>query len=412
MFFRRTLLDALLGPVSRDKVRLLFGARQTGKTALLRQLLASSSGVLHYDLQDTALRRRLEADPAVFGREVRALQKEQRVIVVDEIQKVPALLEEIQALYDAAPRRWQFYLTGSSARRLRARSANLLPGRSHVYHLYPVCGWEEARTSVTELAAPRRSLRGKRVPPLFPAQHLARTLLLGSLPGVRGEKTSSAQATLDAYVANYLEEEVRREALVRDLGPFTVFLRLAAMESGQMMNLAKLSQESGVPASTLKTYYQVLVDTFLGWWLPGYSGSSRKRLLTTPRFCFFDIGVRNAAAGLPAQRSLLDVQGGRLLEHWVGQELAARTSYLGRGHRLSYWRTAHGVEVDFVVETPRSDLPIEVKWTERPRPEDARHVETFLDDHGSRAKKGFVVCRCPARQQLTDRVVAIPWSEL
>jgi predicted AAA+ superfamily ATPase len=251
-----------------------------------------------------------------------------------------------------------------------------------------------------------------RAPPPFPAQDLARTLLLGSLPGVRGEKTSSAQATLDAYVADYLEEEVRREALVRDLGPFTVFLRLAAAESGQMMNLQKLSQESGVPASTLKTYYQVLVDTFLGWWLPGYGGRTRKRLLTTPRFFFFDIGVRNAAAELPAQRSLLDVQGGRLLEHWVGQELAARTSYRGRGHRLSYWRTSNGAEVDFVVETPRFDLPIEVKWTERPRPEDARHVETFLDDHGSRAKKGFVVCRCAARQQLTDRVVAIPWSEL
>lgn len=411
MFRRRTVLDALLRPVSRNKVCLLFGARQTGKTALLRQVVAETGDAHAYDLQDSALRRQLEADPARFGREVRALPRNVRVIVVDEIQKVPALLEEVQSLYDGAPRRWQFFLTGSSARRLRSGSANLLPGRSHVFHLHPVCRWEEGADRI-EVAPPAgRSPRVERLPP-FPAQDLSRALLLGSLPGVRAEKPVTAAATLDAYVGNYVEEEVRREALVRDLGPFHVFLRLAASESGQMMNLTKLSQESGVAISTLRTYYQVLVDTFLGCWMPAYGVASRKRVLTTPRFYFFDLGVRNATAQLPPDKGVLQAQGGLLLEHWVAQELIARADYLGRGHRVSYWRTAQGLEVDFVFEGPRSDLPIEVKWTERPRIEDARHLETFLDLHPKRAKRGLLVCRCSARQQLSDRVTAIPWNEL
>lgn len=146
--------------------------------------------------------------------------------------------------------------------------------------------------------------------------------------------------------------------------------------------------------------------------MPAYGHPSRKRVLTTPRFYWFDLGVRNAAAQLPPTRELLQSQPGPLLEHWVAQELLARADQLGRGHRVSFWRTVDGVEVDFVFETPRTDLPIEVKWTERPRPEDARHVELFLDRFGDRARRGLVVCRCERPQQLTERVLAIPWSQL
>jgi predicted AAA+ superfamily ATPase len=178
------------------------------------------------------------------------------------------------------------------------------------------------------------------------------------------------------------------------------------------VNLAKLSQESGIAASTLKTYYQVLVDTFVGHWVEGYTRRARKRLLTTPRFYFFDLGVRNAAADLPLSGRLTSDEGGPLLEHWVAQELIARASYLGRRHRVSFWRTSTGLEVDFVWEGPREDLPIEVKWTERPRPEDARHLEKFLDEYPGRARRGLVVCRCPEPQQLTKRVRAIGWERL
>ena len=237
-------------------------------------------------------------------------------------------------------------------------------------------------------------------------------LLLGCLPGIRSESAATARATLETYVDHYIEEEIRREALVRDLGPFVVFLRLAAAESGLAVNVARLSQESGIPASTLKSHYQVLVDTFVGYWIRPYAGRTRKRLLSAPRFLMFDVGARNAAAGLSLDQRLTDALGGPLLENWVGQELIARAGYLGSGHRVSFWRTTYGVEADFVWESPREDVPIEVKWTERPRPSDARHLETFLDEFPKRARRGVLVCRCPKAQQLTDRVLAIPWSEL
>ena len=229
---------------------------------------------------------------------------------------------------------------------------------------------------------------------------------------MRGEPAATARATLATYVEHYLEEEIRREALVREIGPFLTFLRLAALESGRQVNLTRLSQESGVPASTLKNYYQVLVDTFVGHWIHPYAGRSRKRLLTSPRFHFFDVGVRNAAAEVGDAARVSDELGGPLLEQWVAQELVARADYSGRGHRVSFWRTTYGVEVDLVWESPREDVPIEVKWTARPRPVDARHLETFLDEFPRRARRGLLGAGCPRPQQLTDRVTAIPWEAL
>lgn len=411
VYFRRYLEPVLAGGVSRNKVRLILGARQSGKTALLRHLV--TGGVRFYDLAQADLRRRFEADPGAFAREVRALPRSLSHIVVDEIQKVPALLDEVQSLYDEAPTRRQFFLTGSSARRLRERSANLLPGRSHEWRLHPVCGWEVRGASDLALPGAHRSRPevhdGDRP---FPPIDLHRALRFGSLPGVRGEGPATAERTLAAYVDTYLEQEIRQEALVRDMGSFVAFLRLAAAESGRQTNLAKLSQESSVPASTLKNHYQVLVDTFVGHFVPAYSRRARSRVLTTPRFYFFDVGVRNAAADMPMDVRVLGELGGPLLEHWVAQELLARASYLGRGHRVSFWRTSTGLEVDFVWETPREDLPIEVKWSARPRATDARHLERFLDRYRGRARRGLIVCRCPEPQRLTRRVTAIPWDRL
>ena len=336
-----------------------------------------------------------------------------RNVVVDEVQKVPALLDEVQALYDGNPKRFQLYLTGSSARRLRRHSANLLPGRCHTYRLFPICRWEIVGSERVDWPGAQERPGGQRRArrdSLFPPQALERMLLFGSLPGVWLEPAETAAATLSAYVENYLEEEIRREALARDLGAFAVFLKLAALESGRQVNLTRLSQESGVPASSLKNYYQVLEDTFVGTWLRPYGRPGRKRLLATPRFLFFDMGVRNAAAGLPADRALLGSEGPSLLEQWVGLELTYRAAYLGRGHRVGFWRAVSGAEVDFVWEGPREDVPIQVKWTARPRPQDARHVETFLAEYPGRARRGLVVCRCERPEQLSERVLAVPWN--
>ncbi|MFQ5652520.1 MAG: ATP-binding protein [bacterium] len=391
--------------MSHNKVRLIFGARQVGKTVLMNNIIPADRAI-SYNLQDASIRRRLERDPALFTRELQALPGDISHVVVDEIQKVPALLEEVQFLYDRDKTRFQFFLTGSSARKLRSRSANLLPGRAHVSPLFPVALCEEAGRA--SMLGHLKTVPGQR----FPKKSLHAKLILGNLPGVRDEPLLTAQQTLSAYVDNYVEEEIRKEAIVRNTASFGVFLQLAALTSGRPVNLSKMSQESGIAVSTLKNYYQVLIDTFLGYWLQSYKKSTRKRLLTTQAFYFFDLGVRNAAAELTLNETLLSTVGGPLLEHLVGLELIQKAAYLGRGYKVSFWRTVSGAEVDFIFETPEEDIPIEVKWTDNPTQKDARHVKKFIELNADRAKRGLVLCRVPRAQQLSDNIMAIPFEQL
>lgn len=404
-YYRRFLHDRLISSLSRDKVRLIFGARQVGKTVLLRNILCEKNSVL-YNLQDSSLRRRLERDPFMFTRELKALPPRIVNVFVDEIQKVPALLEEVQFIYDLNKSRFQFYLTGSSARKLYRYSANLLPGRTHIYNMYPVVTGEEDSTD--SVVANITVTSGEH----FPRRSLNAKLLFGNLPGIREESANSVQETLSAYVDLYVEEEIRKEALVNNTAAFSTFLQIAALESGKQINLTKLSQESGIAVSTLKNYYQVLSDTFLGYWIRSYKKSIRKRLLTTPAFYFFDLGVRNAAAELRLNETLLPTVGGPLLEHLVGLELIRKAGYSGKGYNVSFWRTVSGAEVDFIFETPQGDIPIKVKWTDSPMPKHARHVEKFINLYPERATRGYVVCRVPAAQQLSEKVTALPFEAL
>ncbi len=155
-----------------------------------------------------------------------------------------------------------------------------------------------------------------------------------------------------------------------------------------------------------------MVDTFLGYWVHSYKRSARKRLLTTPAFYFFDMGVRNAAAELVLNEMLIGTVGGSLLQHLVGLELIQKAAYLGRGHGVSFWRTASGAEVDFIFETPTEDIPIEVKWTDSPRDRDGRHLKKFLELNSDRARTGYIVCRVPRAVQLGENIQAIPFEEL
>lgn len=404
-YYRRFLHDRLISPLSRDKVRLIFGARQVGKTVLLRNILSNENSIL-YNLEDSSLRRRLERDPSIFARELKAFPPRIVNIFVDEIQKVPALLEEVQYIYDLDKSRFQFYLTGSSARKLYRHSANLLPGRSHIYNLYPVVTCEEENTG--PMLANMKVTFGEH----FPRRSLNKKILFGNLPAIREESENSAHETLSAYVDLYVDEEIRKEALVRNTASFSTFLQIAALESGKQINLTKLSQESGIAVSTLKNYYQVLSDTFLGYWIWSYKKSTRKRLLTTPAFFFFDLGVRNAAAEIRLNETLLPTVGGPLLEHLVGLELIRKAGYLGKGYNVSFWRTVSGAEVDFIFETPQEDIPIEVKWTDSPMPKHTRHVEKFINLYPERATRGYIVCRVPAAQQLSEKVTALPLEAL
>ncbi|HYN27911.1 MAG TPA: AAA family ATPase, partial [Burkholderiales bacterium] len=395
-------------------VHLVFGARQTGKSTLLRKLMPEAAVWL--DFSRPAERAEYLRNPDLLVQRCRALPRSRRParVVVDEAQNVPTIFHAVQHLYDSDQRRWRFVLCGSSARKLRITGANLLPGRSLVHHLYPLLLVERPPTGAGKTRAeaplpmPTRAAADER---WFPATDLLERLTFGELPGVAIAARAQRADLLRAYTVVYLEEELRREALVKNWPAFARFLQLAAAESGQMINYAAISREAGVSLPTVKTYYQLLEDMFTGFRVTAFSGSPRKSLLSTERFFFFDVGVRNAGAELPLETAAVRANPGPVFEQWVGIELWKRLQYLGGG-KLHYLRTKAGAEVDFIVARGGRLIPIEVKWTEHPTPGDARHLLTFLDEHPKRARHGYVICRCAVPLALTDRVTALPWSFL
>jgi predicted AAA+ superfamily ATPase len=396
-------------------VHVVFGARQTGKSTLLRTLLPEAT--VWVDFSRPAERAEYLRNPDLLVQRCQALRRARRpaTVVVDEAQNVPAIFDAVHHLYDSDKRRWRFVLCGSSARKLRVTGANLLPGRNLVHRLYPLVLTERPSTEsvpkqaeTTPLSMRSRSAMSEL---LFPATELFERLIFGELPGIAVAARAQRADLLRAYTLVYLEEELRREALVKNWPAFARFLQLAAAESGQMINYARISRDAGVSLPTIKAYYQLLEDLFIGFRVTAFSGSPRKSLLSTERFFFFDVGVRNAAAELPLATAAVRANPGPLFEQWVGIELWKRLQYLGGG-KLHYLRTKAGAEVDFIVARGGRLTPIEVKWTERPSAGDARHLSTFLDEHPRRARKGWLICRCSAPLALTDRVTALPWSWL
>ncbi|HOW12575.1 MAG TPA: ATP-binding protein [Rectinema sp.] len=428
------LYDRLYGgsfsrTISLPFVHIMFGARQTGKSTLIRSLIPSES--LVFDLSNPLQRLQFAANPGQLIDIYRALPASEspHFIFLDEVQSAPELFDAVQFLYDEEKRslpderRTHFILCGSSARRLRRTSTNLLPGRSILHHLYPLTSIEYEPDFPPGF--PGETLYGSRsVLPIFkdeprlvspfPKRTLEDRLIYGDLPAMAisyHERDASAdprRELLRTYVSAYIEEELHRETQIREWGPFLRFLSLAAAESGGIVNFAGIAKESGISAPTVKAHYQLLEDMFLGFMVPAFSGSPRKTVLSTPRFFFIDLGIRNAAAGLSFTPDTLLANPGPLFEQWVGIELYKRLSYRGDA-QLSYFRTAGGSEVDFIIEKEGTLYPIEVKWTENPTTKDARHLEAFLHDHRDRASHGYIVCRAPYPLAVSKTVTAIPW---
>lgn len=388
-------------------VSLLFGARQTGKSTLLRTVYPEPA--MRIDLANAEDRLRYGTSATGFIQACRGLNRGRQpsTVIVDEAQLSPEIFNAVQHLYDDDQKRWRFILCGSSARKLRRIGANLLPGRSLYHRLYPLVQAEIAPglNQASPIPAP---IWAEPVTRPFSAIGLNDRLAYGALPGIATAPVEDRAALLQSYAAIYLEEEVRREASTINLSSFARFLTLAALESGQVVNSAALARQIGLTGKTIQSYYALLEDMFVGFSLPAFSGSARQGVLSTPRFYFFDLGVRHAAAGLPPEPTLVLANPGPLFEQWVGLELWKRIGYLGEG-RLSYFRTKTGVEVDFIWEHRGKFIPIEVKWTDRPDISDARHLRGFLDDHKKVAPEGLVICRCPRPLQLAPNIRALPW---
>jgi predicted AAA+ superfamily ATPase len=386
MLYRRSIEPYLKRHLDRGKSILLLGPRQTGKTTLIGGMAPD----LGLSLVDPAVRQRYEKDPSLLSGEIRALPRpasgrRRPLVTVDEVQKVPALMDVAQDLIDRGEA--QFVFTGSSARKLRrGRDLNLLPGRLVALRLDPLTIEEDRPGSLQE------------------------ALLFGSLPAIRRLRNrEDREADLRSYVEIYLEEEVRQEALVRNVGLFGRFVELAGQESGRIANYTKISQEVGVSAVSIRTYYEILCDCLVAERVdPVTASASRKKLTKASRYLLFDLGVRRLAAG--EGRRLHPSRLGDLFEQFVGLELIRLCRIHAPGARLRFWRDPGGPEVDWILEHEGSYLPIEVKLTDRPTGRDARHVMVFLKEH--RMKQGFVICTAPRPVRLSAHVTAMPWHEL
>jgi len=245
---------------------------------------------------------------------------------------------------------------------------------------------------------------------VFPAADIEERMAYGELPGIILLPDEDRKAILKSFVTLHLEEEIRREALVKDWGAFVNFLRLAASESGQIVNYSSISRETGLSEPTVKSHYQLLEDMFIGFYVPAYSKSPRKNLLSTPRFFFFDPGIRHSSAGIIPDINVVRSDPGKYFEQWVGIEIWKRLQYLGNG-QMYYFRTKDGAEVDFIVRIGNNIIPVEVKWSSNPSIKDVSNLVSFMRENPL-IKTGYVVCRCQRPAALSDRIIAIPWQSL
>lgn len=367
--YERAIRPSLVG--GRRSV-LVVGPRQVGKSTLLSSLEPQVT----INLADPATFRDYVSQPERLARELDAAPASVRTVFIDEVQRVPALLDAVQSVIDARQDRFRFLLSGSSARKLRRGQANLLPGRIHLHQLHPLIQRE-----------------------LGADFSLERALAHGTLPGIYSEQDPETRARdLRGYVDAYLREEVQAEALVRNLGGYTRLLDLVAASSGRILNLNALCGDAGIAYETARRYLQVLEDTLLVFRVPAWSGTDRAQIVAHPKLYFFDLGVRNALLRRPLDRCL-DDERGLLFEHLIAQEVYRRTGTLWPDLALFHYRTRGGAEVDFVLQIGRELWAVEVKASRSVSRSDLSGM-TALAERTKGVKRRIVVFLGPRAQKI------------
>ena len=298
-------------------------------------------------------------------------------IVIDEIQKVPALLDEVHWLIEN--RGFHFALCGSSARKVKRGAANLLGGRAIRYELHGLSAYEIGRDF-----------------------DLDRMLNHGYLPRIY--QASRPARMLDSYIADYLKEEIAAEGLVRDLPTFSNFLDVAALSDGEIVNFSNIARECAVSSHTTKSHFQILEDTLLGRWLPAYRKRAKRRVIGAPKFYFVDVGVVNRLARRGELLSGSELYG-KAFENWLFHELSTFMSYRDVDGPLSYWRLAGGIEVDFVVGNMR--VAIEAKSGARITRDHLKGLRSLVEDH-PHVERRIVVCREPRARRTEDGIEVLP----
>jgi len=371
--YKRTELLALAA----EESCFLWGPRQTGKSTLLKVLFPKA---MRYDLLRSSEYRRLLRAPGLIREECRERglngETQRDPIIIDEVQKIPELLDEVHALIEDEGLR--FVLCGSSARKLKRTHANLLGGRAVRYELLPLTTRE------------------------IPDFALTQALNRGLLP--RHYQSAHATRLHAAYVGDYLKEEIAAEGVTRNVPIFSRFLEVAALANGEAVNLANIARECGVSAPTVREYFQILVDTLLGRWVPAYRVRAKRRLVAAPKFYFFDLApvVHLTHRGRVEQNSELF---GRAFEHFIFMELTAHAAYSGLGYGISYWRTTSGFEVDFVLGN--HEVAIEVKSTEQAANRHLKGLRAMREE--LHPKQSILVSQDSHPRQTADGILILPW---
>jgi predicted AAA+ superfamily ATPase len=369
----------------KDESFFLFGARGTGKTTLLKHAPWFKSA-LYINLLKSDAEQRFARNPDALEAVVRALPHETTHVIIDEVQKVPKLLDLVHELIETTEKK--FVLTGSSARKLKHGGANLLAGRAFVYHLHPFSYLELGDKFL-----------------------LNDYLRWGMLPKVfEYEVDEKKQRFLEAYTNTYLKEEIWAEQFIRELDPFRYFLEVAAQSNGKIVNFSNIARDVGVDIKTIQKYFSILEDTLLGFFLVAYENSFRKRLSKTPKFYFFDIGVVRA---LSNQLSIPIVESTSLYGDTFEAFIITQCQYLASdshcNYKFSYLKTKDDAEIDLVVERP--GLPIlfiEIKSSNDVENRHLSNLRALAQDFGECEAVCF--SRDPYAKKL-DGITVYPWAE-
>jgi predicted AAA+ superfamily ATPase len=348
----------------------LWGARQVGKSTLVKSVYPNAK---IYDLLKSDEYTRLLRRPQLLREELLSFGEE-TLVVIDEIQKIPQLLDEVHWLI--VNRGIRFILCGSSARKLKRIGTNLLGGRAMSVKLYPLVSAE------------------------IPDFDLVRGINHGMLP--RHYLAANPKKRLEAYIGTYLKEEIQDEAVVRQLAAFNRFLDVAAQSNGEIINYKNIAQDCGVSAVTVKEYFAILQQTLIGYMLPAFTDSKKRRAITAPKFYYFDVGVANHLL----HRSNLQqgsVDFGHAFEHLMIQELIAYLSYSESDEHLSYWRTASGYEVDAIIGDGR--VAIEFKSSEEVQSKHTKGLKAFSEEY---ADARLIVVSMDVNPRMLNGVEIVP----
>ncbi len=364
----------------------LFGARNTGKSTLLKHLFGDQK-CLWIDLLNPDEEDRYARSPMNFKQEVMALDPTIKYVIIDEIQKLPKLLDIVHQLIESTDH--VFIMTGSSARKLKHGGANLLAGRAFVYNLYPFSALEIGKNF-----------------------DLDNALRWGTLPAItyKMQTVEEKMSFLQAYAQTYLKEEIWLEQFIRKIDPFRKFLEVSAQCNGQIVNFSNVAKDVGVDDKTIKQYFSILEDTLMGFFLEPFNASFRKRLQCKPKFYFFDLGVCKSLTrmlSVPLQKSTSDY--GNAFEHFIILECVRLASYYYSEYRFSYIRTKDDVEIDLIVERPgKKILCIEIKSSDNVREDKlAPFINLVKDIDNSEA----ICISQENRAKKIGNIMVLPWMD-